>query len=216
VLGRRIIATIANLREVRWQRLGINFVMVFSPNTFAGAPYTFLATLALPAGADTAQEIAIARKVAGEFPAISSVRVKEAVAAVDGIVHQLVLAIRASSGIALLASVLVLAGALGATARARQRDSVILKTLGASRSMLMSTFLIEYALLGCIAVVFALVCGAFGARFVVVNVMNFDFSLPWLAVLSMAFSALLGTVALGMMGTWHILGQKPAAYLRHA
>jgi putative ABC transport system permease protein len=201
---------------VRWQRLSINFVMVFSPNTFAGAPYTFLATMALPPGADTAREVEIARQVARDFPAISSVRVKEAVAAVDNIVHQLTLAIRAASGIALIASILVLAGALGTSARARQRDSVILKTLGASRRMLLATFVIEYALLGCIAVVFALLCGTLGARFVIVNLMNFDFTFPYLAVVSMAVLALIATVALGMMGTWHILGQKPASYLRHA
>ena len=35
VLGRSITARIANLREVEWESLSINFVMVFSPNTFA-------------------------------------------------------------------------------------------------------------------------------------------------------------------------------------
>src|SRR5690606_14486005 len=45
VLGRNLTATIANLREVQWESLGINFVMVFSPNTFAGAPHAWLATL---------------------------------------------------------------------------------------------------------------------------------------------------------------------------
>ncbi len=45
VLGREIAARIANLRKVDWRNLGINFVLVFSPNTFAGAPYCDLATL---------------------------------------------------------------------------------------------------------------------------------------------------------------------------
>ena len=45
VLGRNITATIANLRTVDWQSLGINFVLVFSPNAFAGAPHTHIATL---------------------------------------------------------------------------------------------------------------------------------------------------------------------------
>ncbi len=45
VLGRNITATIANLRQVEWRSLGINFVMVFSPNAFAGAPHTHLATV---------------------------------------------------------------------------------------------------------------------------------------------------------------------------
>jgi putative ABC transport system permease protein len=39
VLGRNITARIANLRQVEWESMGINFVMVFSPNTFAGAPH---------------------------------------------------------------------------------------------------------------------------------------------------------------------------------
>src|ERR1700688_4236569 len=45
VLGRDIPARIANLRNIDWQGLGINFVLVFSPNAFKGAPHTHIATL---------------------------------------------------------------------------------------------------------------------------------------------------------------------------
>ena len=38
VLGRNITARIANMRTVDWESLGINFVLVFSPGAFAGAP----------------------------------------------------------------------------------------------------------------------------------------------------------------------------------
>src|SRR6202790_4256455 len=44
-LGRDISATISNMRTVDWQSLGINFVLVFSPNAFHGAPHTHIATL---------------------------------------------------------------------------------------------------------------------------------------------------------------------------
>ena len=50
VLGRDITAKIANMRTVDWQSLGINFVMVFSPHAFDGAPHTHLATLIYPDG----------------------------------------------------------------------------------------------------------------------------------------------------------------------
>ncbi|HEY2211990.1 MAG TPA: FtsX-like permease family protein, partial [Bradyrhizobium sp.] len=43
VLGRDIPATIGNMRTVDWQGLGINFVLVFSPNAFKGAPHTHIA-----------------------------------------------------------------------------------------------------------------------------------------------------------------------------
>ena len=42
--------SIANLRSVHWENLGINFVLVFSPNAFAGAPHTDIATLTYPGG----------------------------------------------------------------------------------------------------------------------------------------------------------------------
>ena len=48
VLGRNVTARIANLREVKWESLAINFVMVFSPNTLPGAPHNLLVTISLP------------------------------------------------------------------------------------------------------------------------------------------------------------------------
>jgi putative ABC transport system permease protein len=50
VLGRNLTATISNLREVKWESLAINFVMLFSPNALAGAPHNLLVTVALPEG----------------------------------------------------------------------------------------------------------------------------------------------------------------------
>ena len=64
VLGRNITARIANMRTVDWESLGINFVMVFSPHAFDGAPATHLATLTYADGGTPAQEGAITRAVA--------------------------------------------------------------------------------------------------------------------------------------------------------
>src|SRR3712207_5776751 len=83
VLGRNITATIANLRQVEWRSLGINFVMVFSPNTFAGAPHTHLATVTFPNGSDAALDRQILRSSAQAYPMVTSVRVKDALEAVN-------------------------------------------------------------------------------------------------------------------------------------
>ncbi len=63
VLGRDIPATIGNMRTIDWQGLGINFVLVFSPNAFKGAPHTHIATLT-EAHPDSAGDAAIVKKVA--------------------------------------------------------------------------------------------------------------------------------------------------------
>ena len=115
VLGRNITAEIASLRAVEWESLAINFVMVFSPNTFAGAPHSLMATLTLDdeIGAEMLEKRdgGIIRSVAKDFPTVTSVRVREALDMVNKLIGQLATAIRAAASVALISSVLVLGGA---------------------------------------------------------------------------------------------------------
>lgn len=214
VLGRNITAAIANLRHVEWRSLGINFVMVFSPNTFAGAPHTHLATVTFPNGSDVTTDAKILRSAAQAYPLVTSVRVKDALEAIDDVVSQLVMAIRGASAIALIASLLVLAGALAAGHRARLYDAVVLKTLGATRARLLGAYALEYGLLGIATAVFGLLAGTLAAYLIVTRVMNLSFALDLSGAVFVSILAVLVTVGLGLIGTWRILNQKPAQYLR--
>ena len=73
VLGRNVTARIANFRQVEWENMGINFVMVFSPNTFTGAPHGWMATLT-ERSATTADDTRILNAVTRAFPAVTTVR----------------------------------------------------------------------------------------------------------------------------------------------
>ena len=214
VLGRDITARIANLRKVEWESMGINFVMVFSPNTFAGAPHSWLATLTTP-DATTADEARLLNAVTRTFPAVTTVRVKDALDVVNRIVGQLGTAIRAAASVALIASVLVLSGALAAGNRARIHDAVVLKTLGATRRTLIAAFSLEYALIGLATAVFALFAGGVAAWYVVARIMQLPSSfLPEVAVATV-IAALVLTVGFGLLGTWRVLGHKAAPVLRN-
>jgi putative ABC transport system permease protein len=213
VLGRDITARIANLREVQWESIGINFVMVFSPNTFAGAPHAWLATLAWP-GASAEQEARLLNETTKAFPAVSTVRIKDALDAVNRLVGQIGAAIRAAAGVALVASVLVLAGALAAGNRARVHDAVVLKTLGATRKTLITAFGLEYGLLGLATAAFALLAGSVAAWFVISQIMGLPATFqPEVALLTI-LGALVLTVGFGLIGTWRVLGEKAAPVLR--
>jgi putative ABC transport system permease protein len=214
VLGRNITATIANLRKVNWRSFAINFVLVYSPNTFKGAPHTFLVTAAFPRDVGTAAEMALLKDTAHDFPSIAALRVRDALEAVEVLISKLAVAIRSASGVALSTSVLVLAGALAANRRARIYDSVVLKILGATRARLLAAFLIEYALLGATTAAFGLAAGAAAAYVIVTRIMQLDFIFSWAAALGAALAALALTVILGLTGAWRILGQKPAMFLR--
>ena len=154
------------------------------------------------------------KAAAREFPAVSAVRVRDALATIEALTAKLALAIRSASGIALASSVLVLAGALAASQRARIVDAVILKILGATRLRLVATFLLEYVLLGAATAAFGVAAGAAAAYVVVVEVMGLDFTFAGRPFARRRFAGLALTVALGMIGAWRILGQKPAAFLR--
>ncbi len=215
VLGRNITATVANTRAVDWRSLGINYVMVFSPNTFAGAPYTQLATAVLPREASTpVLEAAILRRMAKDFPSITSVRVKDQLDALAGLINQLLFAMRGAGAVALAASLLVLAGALASSQRARLYDAVILKTLGATRMRLTGVYLMEYGFLGLVTAVFGIGIGILLSWFIVRQVMNITFA--WLigGAAATAFIAVIVVVCLGLIGTWRILNHKPAAVLK--
>jgi putative ABC transport system permease protein len=143
------------------------------------------------------------------------VRVKDALDAVNDVVSQLVAAIRGSSAIALISSLLVLAGALAAGHRARLYDAVVLKTIGATRSHLLLAYALEYGGLGAATALFGLATGTIAAWFIVTDVMNMTFAPYLTGALLAAALAVLVTVTLGLAGTWRILSQKPAPYLRN-
>jgi putative ABC transport system permease protein len=214
VLGRNITAKIANLRKVNWRSFAINFVLVYSPDTFKGAPYSMLVSAVLDKKAGVADELALMKATTQAFPTISAIRVREALDAIEGLVAKLAEAIRAASGVALATSVLTLAGALAANRRARIADAIILKVLGATRARLMTIFLLEYAALGAGAGLFGVGAGALAAYVIVARVMGMDFQFDWALALGSALAGLLLTVGLGMAGAWRILGLQPAAALR--
>jgi len=188
---------------------------VFSPGAFAGAPHSHIATLTYPGGGTAAEETALLKALSDAFPAVTIVRVKDAIDAVAGIVRNLILAVRGASIVAVLAAILVLGGALAAGHRDRIYDAVVLKTLGAVRRTLIGAYVLEYLLLGAATAVFGVTAGSIAAWLVVTNVMNISFA--WLlgpAAIA-AFGALLVTVALGLVGTFTALGHKPATVLRN-
>jgi putative ABC transport system permease protein len=215
VLGRNVTARIANLRRLDWQSLGINFIMVFSPGSFAGAPSTDIATLTYPRGSTAGEETALLKAMADAFPTVTTVRVKDALEAFAGLVANLVLAVRGASLLTLVAAMLVLGGALAAGHRHRVYDAVVLKTLGATRAQLIVGYALEYALLGLATAVFGVAAGSVAGWGVVSRMMTLSFVwLPGPAAMG-AFGALAVTLIFGLWGTFNALGRKPAPMLRN-
>lgn len=211
ILGRNITGKIANLRDVRWGTLRMNFLFIFSPGLLENAPQTHLATV----HADPEREAGIETAVAAAFPNVTTIRVRDVLETVNGFLGRLGLAIRLTAGIAIVAGTLVLAGAVAAGHRRRVYDSVVLKVLGATRRRIMGTLLLEYGLLGLVTALVAAIIGSIAAWAVVTEVMKFEFAFDPVAVIGAVVIAMAVTLALGFYGTWRALGQKAAPLLRN-
>lgn len=214
VLGRDISARISNLRNIDWQGLGINFVLVFSPTAFKGAPHTHVATLTEP-GADAAGDARIVKQVADAYPMVTSVRVREVMETVGAVVTNLALAIRGASAVTLISAILVLGGALAAGHRHRVYDAVILKTLGATRLRLLGGYALEYLLIGLATALFGVFAGSVAAWLIVTRLMTLSYSWQAGSAAGVVASALVVMLGLGLAGTLLALNQKPATVLRN-
>jgi putative ABC transport system permease protein len=214
VLGRDISATIGNMRNVDWQSLGINFVLVFSPNAFKGAPHTHIATLT-ETHPDSTGDVRIIKSVADAFPMVTSVRVREALQTIGTVVTNLVLAIRGASAVTLVSAILVLGGALAAGHRHRVFDAVILKTLGATRMRLLGAYALEYLMIGFATAIFGVIAGSVTAWLIVTRLMTLSFVWQAGSVAAVVVTALIVTVGLGLAGTLLALNHKPATVLRN-
>jgi putative ABC transport system permease protein len=214
VLGRDIPARIGNMRTIDWQGLGINFVLVFSPGAFKGAPHTHIATLT-EAHPGSGSDARIIKEVADAFPMVTSVRVREVMETIGSVVTNLALAIRGASSVTLISAILVLGGALAAGHRHRVYDAVILKTLGATRARLLGAYALEYLMIGFATAVFGVIAGSVAAWLIVTRLMTLSFAWQAGSAAAVVASALIVTVGLGLAGTLLALNQKPASVLRN-
>lgn len=210
VLGREITAKIASLRDVTWQAGGINFILVFSPGVLDAAPQTILSTVTM----DEAGELELQRQVTDAFPNVTSIRVKEAISSVSALLEDLVLAVRATSVVTIIAGVLVLAGAMAAGHRHRVYDSVVLKVLGATRAKVLGAYALEYALLGFGTAMIAAAAGTLAAYLVITRVMQAEWMFLPVTLMATVMGATLITMGFGLMGTWSALSGKSAPVLR--
>lgn len=217
VLGRNVTARVANLRTVKWESLDLNFVMIFSPNTLAAAPFNYLGTLNWPdeaGGRSGEAEAAVVRSVAQTYPTITAVRVRDAIEAVNGVLARIMTAIRAAGSVTLLMGAIVLAGALVTAQQRRIYEAVLFKTLGASRSRIMASHLTEHLLLALSLSVLAWILGAAIAWLLTTQIMDLSFTLSVPALLQPSIFATIFLVMLGAAGTYRVLSAKPAYYLR--
>jgi putative ABC transport system permease protein len=210
VLGREIDATIANFRMVDFSDISIDFVLMLNPAALAGAPHTNIATVY----SEPEAEAALLRDVAGDFPNITAIRVRDAIDRVAAALESIAAATSYGAGATLLTGFIVLLGAAAAGEPARIFEAAVLKTVGGTRSRILASFAIRSAILGAAAGIVAIAAGTAAGWSIMTFVMESDYHVEIGSALAIVGGGTLATLVAGLLYAWRPLTARPAQVLR--
>jgi len=210
ILGREITAEIASFREVDFSTGGMGFVLTMNPAALAGAPHSFIATVYAEADA----EAAILRDLAQEYPNITAIRVRDAIARVSEVLAGLANAVSWAAAASLLTGFLVLIGAAAAGTGARTYEAAVLKTLGASRRRILASFALRAGLMGAAAGLVALGVGIAGGWAVNSYVFESGYQVIWPSAIGIVSGGIIATLLASLGFAWRPLASRPAQVLR--
>lgn len=210
VLGAEIDAKVAAIRRVDFGSFGAGFPLVLTPSALEGATPRHVAI----AKATVAEEQRIIRLLGVNFPEVNVISVREQLEAATDMFDRVALAVRGAAAVALMAALLVLAGAIAARAQERTREAAILKVLGASRLQVLAAYVIEYGLVGLIAGAAGVGLGYAAAWPVVTQVFEAKWSVDWAGVAALLAGASGLAAAGGLTASFQALSKRPAPALR--
>ncbi|MFE3838075.1 ABC transporter permease [Pseudogemmobacter sonorensis] len=210
VLGRDITATLTSLREVDFSSGGMGFVMIMNEAALRGAPHSHIATVYAPPEA----EAALLREVTRTWPNITAIRIRETIDRVTEALSAIATATAWAAAGTLITGFAVLIGAAAAGERARSYESAILKTLGATRRRILTSFALRSALLGAAAGLVAVAAGAIAGWAVMRFVMEATFRFEPLSAIAITLGGILATLVAGLIFAARPLSVRPARILR--
>ncbi|HYP17257.1 MAG TPA: FtsX-like permease family protein [Opitutus sp.] len=211
VQGVPVACAVTSLRQVEWQRMQPNFFVVFPEGVLEPAPKTFIAALRT---SSTEVSARLQQAVGRELPSVSAIDLALILQTFDSIFAKAAFVISFMAAFTVITGVIVLAGAILSGRFQRIRETVLLRTLGATRKQLRQIQFVEYAVLGVLAAltggVLAIGANALLAKFV------FKAPFVWspLALLGSVAGAVAVTLVTGVVTNRGITSHPPLEVLR--
>ncbi|NNE02344.1 MAG: FtsX-like permease family protein [Eudoraea sp.] len=145
VQGVLIETIIGSIRAVDWGRLQLNFSVLFPKGVLDDAPKFHVLTTNTP---DDATSATLQRQLVSKFPNISIIDLRQILTLLEGILDKIGLVINFMAFLSILTGVVVLIGAVSTSKYQRIKESVLLRTIGATSKQLLKISFLEYAFLG--------------------------------------------------------------------
>jgi len=211
VQGVPITTSIASLRKVDWQRIQANFFVVFPEGALQYAPQIYvLATRAK----STEKSAKLQRAVVQTFPNVSMIDLALVLNTLDTFLSKISFVITFMAFFSIFTGLIVLAAAVITSRYQRIQESILLRTLGASRTQITKIMVIEYVFLGGFAALtglFLSYAGGWALAYFMFDSLFIPTVLPFLIVLTLVMGL---TILIGMINSRGILDRPPLEVLR--
>lgn len=196
VQGVRIPTRVTSIRDVDWQRLEPNFFAVFPTEVLSAAPHTWVMLARAPNAPARAR---VQRDVVREHPNVGILDLTQVQAALDEVLGRVAAVIRFLAGFSVATGFIVLLGAVLTSRLQRIRESVLLRTLGATRRQVGAILLTEYLALGLLASVAGIGLATAAGWALAKWLFKLDFAVALPPLLWLALGV---TVLAGVVGWW--------------
>lgn len=208
--GLRIEATVASLRSLDWESFNPNFYMIFNQPLQAGAGATYLVSFYLATDNKNALN-----ELLRNVPTLAVIEVDALIEQIQGIIAQVTLAIEFILALVLTSGLLVLIAGIQSSLDTRFRESALLRTMGASASLVRGTLWVEFGALGMLAGLL----GAAGTEAILFYLQGSVFGMEtrWHPLLLLVAPAA-GLALIGAVGVWStskVIRTPPMRVLRN-
>ena len=211
VQGVRVATVLTSTRKVNFARFETNFFAVFAPEALRRAPQQFVLIANVP---DPSALARLQRDAVRAYPNVSSLDLSLIRNTIGAIIERVTLAVRFLGVFCLAIGIPVLFSAVAATRRARLREGVLLRTLGASRALVRRVLFAEYAALGVLGA-FTGMGLAFGGAWALMHWVFKDTFVPaWGAAAGIIAAMVTLTAGIGLLTSRDVHRETPMAALR--
>ena len=201
--------TISSLRSVEWDSFNVNFFTIVPPGVLDDRSANWITSVYL----DKEQRQQLG-KLVHQFPNITLIDIETIMQRVRGIIDRVSLAVEFIFLFTLLAGLAVLYAAIQSNQDERRFESAVLRTLGASKKILMHGLLAEFTMLGALSGLLAGIAATALAWLLAVFVFKFEYYFDISVAFTGLVSGVLIVVLAGLLGTKSVLTTPPIQTLR--
>nr|WP_066829939.1 ABC transporter permease [Rufibacter ruber] len=211
VQGALIPTVVGSLRKVDWNRIQTNFLVVFPTGVLEEAPQFHVLITRVPTAQASA---AFQQKVVRQFPNISIIDLELILSVIDELLEKIGFVIRFMGAFSIMTGVVVLISSVLISKYQRMRESVLLRTMGASRKQIYAITALEYFFLGALAAGTGIVLSLAGSWALARFSFETEFSPQLLPVLVLFGLISTLTVVIGLFNSRGVVNRSPLEVLR--